>query len=308
MKSLKKEYIKKNINSCLSFTKEQNKIIIYSNSINSEEYLINIIFLKDYFLEKIENKRKIDTDLLFMLHLVHNFPINSPKLFCLTSLSHIGIELCDGKDILEDVIKTKWDTKLSIKHIIIKISEFIQNCVENKTNKLFLGNYPLNYAYDYNLLIKIPHQYFGTVDQIINKKTGRQEKRFLLITSLFFLVFSYKSGYLNYSEIKLVFWASVFSICAMKKEEPTFEFEFNRNQNRKISLYINANDGTNILNTLLYIFQTRGVDYLVQGNEENKKLPGMGTNNLDKKNKEEEDKNSNEENKEEEKKIDDDEN
>ena len=138
MKSLKKDYIKKNIDSCLNFTKEQNKIIIYSNSINSEEYLINIIFLKDYFIEKIENKRKIDTDLLFMLHLVHNFPINSPKLFCLTSLSHIGIELCDGKDILEDVIKTKWDSKLSLKYIVLKISEFIQNCVENKTNKFMI--------------------------------------------------------------------------------------------------------------------------------------------------------------------------
>ena len=305
MKFLKKDYIKKNIDSCLNFTKEQNKIIIYSNSINSEEYLINIIFLKDYFIEKIENKRKIDTDLLFMLHLVHNFPINSPKLFCLTSLSHIGIELCDGKDILEDVIKTKWDSKLSLKYIVLKISEFIQNCVENKTNKLFLGNYILDYAYDYNLLLKIPHQYFGTVDQIINKKTDRQEKRFLIITSLFFLVFSYKSGYLNYSEIKLIFWASVFSICAMKKEEPTFEFEFNKGQNRKISLYLNTNDGTNILNTLLYIFQARGVDYLVQGNDENKKLPGMDSISLDKNN--EENINSIEEKKEEEKKIDDDE-
>ena len=293
MKSLKQEYIKKNLSSCLNLSREQNKIIIYSNQINSDEYLINVIFLKGYFIQKTENRRNIDTDLLFILHLVHNFPINEPKLFCMTSLSHIGIEIGDGKDILEEVLQSQWDSKISVKNIILKIPIFIQNCLESNINKLFVGKYILDYAYDYNVLIKIPHQYFNIVEQIINVKTGKTEKRFLMITSLFFLVFSYKSGYFSYNELKLVFWASIFSIYGMKKDEPTFEFEFIKNNNQRITIYLNTKECVNIMNVILYIFQARGVDYLVQGAGQSHKLPGMDINGNDKNNEKDEHKDIN---------------
>ena len=279
MKTLRQEYIQKNIASCLNITKEQSLVIIYSKPIKSDEYFINIVFQKDYFKKKIENKRKIDTDLLFMLHLTYNFPTNAPKLFCLTSLSHIGIEICDGKDILEDVIKDCWDSKLSAKQIILKIPNFIQECLENKNNKIFLGRYMLNYEYDYNMLSKIPHQYFNIVEQIINIRTKKTEKRFLMITSLFFLVFSYKSGYFTYNELKLVFWASVYSIYGINKEDPYFGFEFSKNRNERICLDLKTEEGAIILNILLYIFQARGVNYLVQEKGESNKLPEIDIDN-----------------------------
>ena len=271
MKSFKKEqsdYIRKSINSCIIFSKQQNSLLIYSTQGSNDEYYLNIVFKKGYFQQKKENKRNIDNDLLFMLHLVHNFPINPPKLFCLTSLSHIGIEICDGKDILTDVISIEWNNKIEVVDIVIKISLFIEKMLKNSNNELFIGKYFLNYEYDYNLLLKVPHQYFNNVEQIINKKNKLTEKRFLMLTSLFFLLFSYEVGYFNYSNLRLIFWGSVFSIYGIKRKELILEFEFSKNKNQRINLCLKTNEGEKIRNIFLYILKVRGVDYLI---EEDKK-------------------------------------
>ena len=276
MKSFKKDksdYIQKNITSCIIFSKQQKYLLIYSTPSNNDEYYLNIIFKKGYFKKKTENKRNIDNDLLFILHLVHNFPINPPKLFCLTSLSHIGIELCDGKNILENIISTEWNSKVQVIDIIIKIPEFIENLLQKENNELFLGKYLLNDEYDYNLLLKVPHQYFNKVEQIINKKAKLTEKRFLMITSLFFLLFSYEVGYFNYINLKLIFWGSLFSIYGIKRNELILEFEFSKNKTQRINLSLRTNEGEKIKNILLYILKVRGVDYLIEEAKKKNKLP-----------------------------------
>ena len=284
MKTLRQEYIEKDISSCIDIAKESNLIVISSKQVKSDEYYVDIVFKKGYFNQKIEKKRNIDKDLLFMLHLVHNFPNNAPKLFCLSTLSHIGIEICDGKNILENVIKDSWYGQLSAKQIILKIPNFIQECLENENNIIFIGKYMFNYEYDYNMLLKIPHQYFNIVEQIINIKTDKTEKRFLMITSLFFMVFSFKSGYFNYYDLKLVFFASVYSLYGINKESPYFGFEFNKNKNQRISLHLNIKDENNIMNILMYIFQARGVNYLYQQVGESNKLPDIDSDNRNKNN------------------------
>ena len=276
MKSFKKDksdYIQKNITSCIIFSKQQKYLLIYSTPSNNDEYYLNIIFKKGYFQKKSENKRNIDNDLLFILHLVHNFPINPPKLFCLTSLSHIGIELCDGKNILENIISTEWNSKVQVIDIIIKIPEFIENLLQKENNELFLGKYLLNDEYDYNLLLKVPHQYFNKVEQIINKNAKLTEKRFLMITSLFFLLFSYEVGYFNYINLKLIFWGSLFSIYGIKRNELILEFEFSKNKTQRINLSLRTNEGEKIKNILLYILKVRGVDYLIEEAKKKNKLP-----------------------------------
>ena len=267
MKSFKKDksdYIKKSITSCLNLSKEKKFLLIYSTQNNNDEYYLNIIFQKGFFPNDKEYKRNIDNDLLFILHLVHNFPMNAPKLFCLSSLSHIGIELCDGKDILENVLLMKWNSKIDITDVILKIPFFIEKLLKTENIELFIGEYTLNYEYDYNLLLKVPHQYFNKVEQIINKKMKLTEKRFLMITSLFFMLFSYEVGYFNYNNLKLIFWGSLFSIYGIKRNELLLEFELNKNRNQKIKLTLETNEAQKIKNILLYILKVRGVDYLIE--------------------------------------------
>jgi len=275
MKSFKKDkldYINQSITSCINLSKEKKFLLIYSTQNNKNEYYINIIFQKGFFLNDLSNKRNIDNDLLFILHLVHNFPMNAPKLFCLSSLSHIGIELCDGKDILENILLTSWNSKINLTEIILKIAVFINKLLKLENIELFIGKYSLNYEYDYNLLVKVPHQYFNKVEQIINEKKKLIEKRFLMITSLFFLVFSYEVGYFNYNNLKLIFWGSLFSIYGIKRKENVLEFELNKNRNEKIKLSLITNEGQKIKNILLYILKVRGVDYLIEDNKNNKNI------------------------------------
>ena len=275
MKSFKKDkldYINQSITSCINLSKEKKFLLIYSTQNNKNEYYINIIFQKGFFLNDLSNKRNIDNDLLFILHLVHNFPMNAPKLFCLSSLSHIGIELCDGKDILENILLTSWNSKINLTEIILKIAVFINKMLKLENIELFIGKYSLNYEYDYNLLVKVPHQYFNKVEQIINEKKKLIEKRFLMITSLFFLLFSYEVGYFNYNNLKLIFWGSLFSIYGIKRKENVLEFELNKNRNEKIKLSLITNEGQKIKNILLYILKVRGVDYLIEDNKNNKNI------------------------------------
>ena len=61
--------------------------------------------------------------------------------------------------------------------------------------------------YDYKILEKIPNIYFNEIEQIINERTNYSEQRLLIITDLFFLIFSFESGYLSsYNNINLVFF------------------------------------------------------------------------------------------------------
>ena len=275
MKSFKKDKldcINQSITSCINLSKEKKFLLIYSTQNNKNEYYINIIFQKGFFLNDLSNKRNIDNDLLFILHLVHNFPMNAPKLFCLSSLSHIGIELCDGKDILENILLTSWNSKINLTEIILKIAVFINKLLKLENIELFIGKYSLNYEYDYNLLVKVPHQYFNKVEQIINEKKKLIEKRFLMITSLFFLLFSYEVGYFNYNNLKLIFWGSLFSIYGIKRKENVLEFELNKNRNEEIKLSLITNEGQKIKNILLYILKVRGVDYLIEDNKNNKNI------------------------------------
>ena len=275
MKPLKLNNINKNIKACLSLNKEkQDSIFLYSKKIKDEEYLLNINIKRDYLISKIDKKYNINNDILFVLHITHNFPTNPPRLFCLSSLSHLGIEICDGKDLLEDILCYKWDNQISLKEIILELPKFIKKILKNKDNKLFFGKFILEYEYEYNMLSKIPHIYFNPVEEVINKKINKTEKRLLMITNLFFLVFEYKVGYLSYNNVKLLFWASIMSIYGMQKNENCFEFEFSKTLEQRIFLTLITKDGEQIMDLVLSILKNKGINYIAKNNESNK-LPGI---------------------------------
>ena len=280
MKPLKLDNINKNIKACLSLNKEQkNLFFLYSKQINDEQYLLNINIKKEYFISKNEKNQNINNDILFVLHITHNFPTNPPRLFCLTSLSYLGIEICDGKDILEEVLCKKWENQVTLKEIILELPKFMKRILKYKNNKLIFGKFILEYEYEYNMLTKIPHHYFNFVDEVINKKTKMTEKRLIMITNLFFLVFEYKEGYFSYKDIKLLFWASIMSIYGMQKNENCFEFEFSKTLEQRIFLSLITKDGENIMELVLFILKNKGINYIANNknkmnNKEKNKLPG----------------------------------
>ena len=271
MKSIKEKILLTQIKECQELNNEKKNIFVCIQTIqDKKEYYLNITISKDVFTSKeILTNNLVPLNIYFILYLTPNFPINPPRLFCLTSLSSIKIYICDAKDILNLVIENeKWDNTITAKDIILKIPKFLNNFFEKEREMFFLGKYYLNCEYDYKLLNKIPHDYFSEIEQIINERTYSAEKRLLMITDLFFLIFSFEYGMLSsYTNVKLIFWASIKSIFGMKNTEKMFQFEFSKTEDERMFLYFNTQEGGHIMDIVLQNLKTMGIDYSVNKNK-----------------------------------------
>ena len=298
MKSIKEKIITNQIKDCEALNNQNNNISVYIQTIQEKkEYYINITISKKIFKsEEVLTNNNVPLDIYFILHITPNFPLNRPRLFCVTPLRAINLNICDAKDILNLVLKSeKWNNKISAKDIILQIPDFLNDFYEKNRGIFFIGKYDLDYVYDHKILTKIPYTYLNEVEQIINEKTNLSEKRLLMITDLFFLIFSFERGVFSYyNNLKLIFWGSLFSIYGIKRNELNLEFEFNKNQNQRIKLTLKTNEGEKIKNILLYILKVRGVDYLIEENKKENKLINSEQNNQikDKENNNKIDKNS----------------
>ena len=286
MKSIKEKILINQINECSNINNQNKDIFVYVKSIqDKKEYYLNITISKNIFTsEEILRNNLVPLEIYFILHITPNFPINPPRLYCLTSLSAINVNICDAKDILSLVIETEiWDNKITAKEIILKIPKFLNDIYEKSRGLFFLGKYYLDVEYDYKILAKIPKTYFKEIDQIINEKTTHSERRLLLITDLFFLIFSFEYSMLSssYNNIRLIFWASIRSIFGMKNTEKMFQFEFSKTDNLRTFLFFNTVEGAKIMDTVLENLRKIGIDYsinkarpsanLIQENNEQRK-------------------------------------
>ena len=286
MKSIKEKILINQINECSNINNQNKDIFVYVKSIqDKKEYYLNITISKNIFTsEEILRNNLVPLEIYFILHITPNFPINPPRLYCLTSLSAINVNICDAKDILSLVIETEiWDNKITAKEIILKIPKFLNDIYEKSRGLFFLGKYYLDVEYDYKILTKIPKTYFKEIDQIINEKTTHSERRLLLITDLFFLIFSFEYSMLSssYNNIRLIFWASIRSIFGMKNTEKMFQFEFSKTDNLRTFLFFNTVEGAKIMDTVLENLRKIGIDYsinkarpsanLIQENNEQRK-------------------------------------
>ena len=118
--------------------------------------------------------------------------------------------------------------------------------------------------YDYKILSKIPYTYLNEIDQVINEKANLIEKRILLITDLFFLIFSFERGIFSYyNNVKLIFWASIKSIFGMKNTEKMFQFEFSKTEKQRIFLFFKTQNGNKIMDIVLENLRNMGIDYSI---------------------------------------------
>jgi len=267
MKSIKEKIILNQITACEFLNNENNNISVFVQQIQAKkEYYINITLSKKIFkYDEILTNNSIPLDIYFILHLTPNYPISAPKLFCITSLRPINLNLCDAKDILYLVLeKEKWDNKISAKDIILKLPDFLNNFYEKNRGIFFIGRYHLNMEYDYKILSKIPYTYLNEIDQVINEKANLIEKRILLITDLFFLIFSFERGIFSYyNNVKLIFWASIKSIFGMKNTEKMFQFEFSKTEKQRIFLFFKTQNGNKIMDIVLENLRNMGIDYSI---------------------------------------------
>ena len=146
----------------------------------------------------------------------------------------------------------------------MRIPEFLNEFYEKNKGIYFIGRYDLDYEYDYKILSRIPYTYFNEVEQIINEKNSLTEKRLLMITDLFFLIFSFQYGVLSYySSTKLIFWASIKSIFGMKNTDNLFQFEFSKTEDQRIFLYFKTQQGARIMDIVLENLRNMGIDYSI---------------------------------------------
>ena len=268
MKSIKEKIILNQISACEFLNNQNNNISVYVQTIQEKkEYYINITLSKKIFskYEEILTNNSVPLDIYFILHLTPNYPIRAPILFCITSLRPLNLNICDAKDILYLVIdKEKWDNKISAKDIILKLPSFLNDFYEKNRGIFFIGKYHLNEEYDYKILSKIPSTYLNEIEQIINEKNSITENRILMITDLFFLIFSFERGIFNYyKNIKLIFWASIKSIFGMKNTEKMFQFEFSKTDKQRIFLYFKTSNGNKIMDIVLENLRNMGIDYSI---------------------------------------------
>lgn len=143
MKSIKEKIIQNQLKECELINKENKNISIYVKTIqDKKEYYLNITISKRIFTsEEILMNNLVPLEIYFILHLTPNFPLNPPRLFCITSLSSINVNICDAKDILNLVIQNdNWNNKITAKEIILKIPDFLNNFVKKTREYFSLAN------------------------------------------------------------------------------------------------------------------------------------------------------------------------
>lgn len=119
--------------------------------ISKEEYLFEFSIKKNEI-------QTVDafTDVMFEIHMIPNFPITPPRVYCKTPFSFPHI--CDGRDILLDVLGTTWVSQTSIIEIISKLPTFVAEFLKNlaQGELMLVGQYYLGERYDLNFFNSLP--------------------------------------------------------------------------------------------------------------------------------------------------------
>ena len=175
--------------------------------------------LLDQELIKLIDK---DEDIVFILLIKYNHPYLAPFLYCLTRFS--VPELSDGRDLLEEVLKSPWPIKRKklLKKVIKLIPGFINDYLKNVTaqkNIKILGKYYLDNTYELNILKLFPYLYLDDIYEIVpvgNDKRVFDDKRKIMITEGFILLFVEKSIF-EIQKLKLIFWGPIGSLSVIKQ-------------------------------------------------------------------------------------------
>ena len=178
----------------------------------NEEYFI-IISLEPTIIAN--SPFDIKKDLEFLIYIQKNYPLNPPRLYCLTDFPNLNIS--ELRDLLEDVIKQPFHKEITLLTIINLLPQFLSDYFLSLQNNptLQIGKFYLDDIYNIEIIKKIKKKYFKEVSQELAMygKTIHEELRFLLITNNFFFLFiNMGLGIINIGNMKLAYWAHINSL------------------------------------------------------------------------------------------------
>lgn len=172
-----------------------------------------------------QNIIKIEDNIKFILLIRNGYPTTSPRLYCITRFCFP--DLCDFRDLLENVIGQKWcdndnDNHLKIENIINKIPLFVNDYLSKipdlEYNKK-IGKYYLDSIYEIEILKYIPYFFCNYILEITYSNDQGDiegEERKLMLTDKFFLLFNENNSLIK-KEMRLIFIGSITSFTYIKE-------------------------------------------------------------------------------------------
>ena len=254
-----------NINENNNQNRSQNNIELINKEINDicneQQRLIkknSFIQKKDYFeLEISLFKEMIQTEknISLLIIIPFNYPKSEPEIYCLTEFC--SPHICDGRNLLYDIIKTSWQRKIhTIDFVINKLPGFFLtfNETRKKNKNLIIGKFVLNKYYSINRLKELPI-YFHLIILKEKKFTFKTIKthKIITISEISFCMFELDNNYTGYC--KLIFFADLKDLISTKLDNKKSEIEIKwknpENDKKNIKIELISTNSENINNILI---------------------------------------------------------
>ena len=196
-----------------------------------------------------------EKDISLLIIIPFNYPKYEPEIYCLTQFC--TPHLCDGRNLLYDIIKKPWQRKIhTLDFVINKLPGFFLSFNEYriKNKNLIVGKFILNKYYLINRLKELPI-YFHLIthkEKKIPFKTIKSHK-IITISEISFCMFELDNNHTGYC--KLFFWADLKDLINTKLDSKKSEIEIKwknpENDKKSIKIEIISPNSENINKILL---------------------------------------------------------
>ena len=194
------------------------KLIKKNNLIQKKDsFELEITILKDYI--------QTPEDISLLIIIPFNYPKEQPEIYCLTEFCHPHI--CDGRDILFDIIKNHWKKNVhNLDYIINKLPGFFVSFLEERKKKgnYIVGNFLLNKFYNINRLKELPI-FFHLVTHKEKKISLYKIKshKIITISDISFCMYELDNDHSGYC--KLIFFADLKDLIGIQLDVNNNEIE-----------------------------------------------------------------------------------
>ena len=243
--------------------KEVNELLMDQDQIKRKVSNYNKDFI-ELELSIPESLTQSQYPIKFLLKISMEFPKDDPELYCITKFSYPHIY--DGRDLLYDVLKKKWQRNThSLDVIINRIPRFIiefNNSLEDGY-LLLVGKYMIDHLYSLDKIKELPifHQNVKQNEKVKNKIN--KKNKILTISDLSFCLYEVESKHLA----KLTFQSNLNNLVTIKRntQENTIIFIWKdpNKENETIEIEISTTDTEPIKTTLLEKMELFGKEYNV---------------------------------------------